>query len=262
MLPIPLSKLWRFRELLYMITWRDIRIRYKQSAMGFLWAILMPSLIVGAGVLVRLGAAKYTGAPLSVDDIASVIVRAVAWAFFIASIRFGTNSLIGNSSLVTKIAFPKEVFPIAATLSSLFDFAIASIAVLLVLVCIGWTPTFAALWAVPLILMLVMFTAGLALLLSAANLFFRDVKYIVEILLTYAIFFTPVLYDAAMLGKWRPLIMLNPVAPILEGLADSLVHGRTPDLQWTAYSFGMSAAALSVGYWLFKQLEPKFAESI
>src|SRR5882672_7535747 len=163
MLPIPLSKLWRFRELLYMITWRDIRIRYKQSAMGFLWAILMPSLIVGAGVLVRLGAAKYTGAPLSVDDIASVIVRAVAWAFFIASIRFGTNSLIGNSSLVTKIAFPKEVFPIAATLSSLFDFAIASIAVLLVLVCIGWTPTFAALWAVPLILMLVMFTAGLAL---------------------------------------------------------------------------------------------------
>jgi ABC-type polysaccharide/polyol phosphate export permease len=257
-----MAALWRCRELLYMITWRDIRIRYKQSIMGLLWAILMPSLIVGAGVLVRFGGAKYTGAALNVNDIASVMVRAVAWSFFIAGVRFGTNSLIGNATLVTKIAFPKEVFPIASTLSSLFDFAIASIAVLLVLVCIGWVPGLMALWVIPLIFMLGLLTTGFALLLSAANLFFRDVKYLVEILLTYAIFFTPVLYDAAMLGKWAKLIMFNPVAPILEGLAETLVHGRAPDLFWTSYAFGMSVLALVIGYWLFKQLEPKFAESI
>jgi lipopolysaccharide transport system permease protein len=256
------SKLWQFRELLYMVTWRDIRIRYKQSAMGLLWAILMPSLVVGAGVLVRFGGAKYTGIALKFDDIASVMVRAVSWSFFIAGIRFGTNSLISNSTLVTKISFPKEVFPIAATLSSLFDFAIASVAVLILLFCIGWVPGAAALWALPLMLMLCMLTTGLALLLSAANLFYRDVKYLVEILLTYAIFFTPVLYDASMLGKWRDLVMLNPVAPILEGLSATMVQGHAPELGWTLYSFAASAAAFFVGYWLFKQLEPKFAESI
>jgi len=257
-----ITTLWRFRELLYMVTWRDIRIRYKQSVMGLLWAILMPSLIVGAGVLVRLGGAKYTGATISVDDVASVMVRAVAWSFFIASIRFGTNSLIGNSTLVTKIAFPKEVFPVAATLSSLFDFAIASTAVLVVLFVIGWMPGLAALWAVPLIVELGMLTTGLALLLSAANLFFRDVKYLVEVLLTYAIFFTPVLYEASMLGKWSQLIMFNPIAPILEGLSDALVRNRAPDPGWAAYSLAVSSFCLLVGYRLFKQLEPKFAESI
>ena len=245
-----------------MVAWRDVRIRYKQSVMGLLWAILMPSLIVGAGILVRVGGAKYTGTTISFDDVASVMVRAVAWSFFIAGIRFGTNSLLGNSTLVTKIAFPKEVFPIAATLSSLFDFLIASAAVLLTLVVIGWVPTLHAFWGLFLVFMLVMLTTGLSLLLSAANLFFRDVKYIVEIMLTYAIFFTPVLYEASVLGKWRTLVMLNPMAPILEGLADTMVYGRMPEPQWMAYSFVVSAATLLIGYWLFKQLEPKFAESI
>jgi lipopolysaccharide transport system permease protein len=257
-----ISKLWQYRELLYMVAWRDVRIRYKQSVMGFLWAILMPSLIVGAGILVRVGGAKYTGSTISFDDIASVMVRAVAWSFFIAGIRFGTNSLLGNATLVTKIAFPKEVFPVAATLSSLFDFVIASAAVLLTLVVMGWVPTLQAFWGLLLLVMLIMLTTGLALLLSAANLFFRDVKYIVEIMLTYAIFFTPVLYEASVLGKWRTLVMLNPMAPILEGLADTMVYGRAPEPQWMVYSFVVSAATLLFGYWLFKQLEPKFAESI
>jgi lipopolysaccharide transport system permease protein len=257
-----ISKLWQYRELLYMVAWRDVRIRYKQSVMGLLWAILMPSLIVGAGILVRVGGAKYTGSSISLDDIASVMVRAVAWSFFIAGIRFGTSSLLGNATLVTKIAFPKEVFPIAATLSSLFDFAIATAAVLLALVAMGWVPTLQAFWGLLFLVMLAMLTTGLALLLSAANLFFRDVKYIVEIMLTYAIFFTPVLYEASVLGKWRTLVMLNPIAPILEGLADTLVYGRPPEPQWMAYSFVVSAATLLFGYWLFKQLEPKFAESI
>jgi len=257
-----ISKLWQYRELLYMVAWRDVRIRYKQSVMGFLWAILMPSLIVGAGILVRVGGAKYTGSTISFDDIASVMVRAVAWSFFIAGIRFGTNSLLANATLVTKIAFPKEVFPVAATLSSLFDFVIATAAVLLTLVVMGWVPTAQAFWGLLLLVMLVMLTTGLALLLSAANLFFRDVKYIVEIMLTYAIFFTPVLYEASVLGKWRTVVMLNPMAPILEGLADTMVYGRPPELHWIAYSFVVSAATLLFGYWLFKQLEPKFAESI
>jgi ABC-type polysaccharide/polyol phosphate export permease len=255
-------RLTRFSELLYMLTWRDIRVRYKQSIMGFLWAILTPSLVIGAGVLVRLGLARYAGREISTEEIMSLMVRAVPWTFFVAALRFGTNSLISNTSLVTKVAFPKEVFPISAILSSLFDFAIAGAALLLIIFAMGWMPSLHVLWAVILLLILTSFTAGLTLLLSAANLFFRDVKYLVEIVLTYAIFLTPVLYDASFVGEWQNVLMLNPVAPVLEGLANSVVFHRNPDPLWTAYSATVSVIALVVGYWSFIKLEVKFAESI
>jgi ABC-type polysaccharide/polyol phosphate export permease len=255
-------QLARSHELLFMLVWRDIRIRYKQTVMGFLWAILMPSLIVGAGAILRIALGRYSGSMVTAEDIASVMVRAVAWSFFISGIRFGTSSLLSNQELVTKLAFPKEVFPLAATLSSLFDFAIAAIAAVGILLVIGWQPAIHALWAIPLVLLLVALTAGFALFLSAANLFFRDVKYLVEVFLTFAIFFTPVLYDVAMLGKWADVALLNPVAPILEALSASVVHQRAPDFIWLSYSAVTSLFILLSGYWFFKQLEGKFAESI
>src|SRR5581483_7244427 len=245
-----------------MLTWRDIRVRYKQSIMGFFWAILMPSLVVGAGILVRLAAAQYSGNTLTSGAIASVMVRAAAWSFFIAGIRFGTNSLVGNSNIVTKIAFPKEVFPISAVASNLLDFAIALLAVLIVMVFMGWTPTLNALWTLPIILLLCARTIGLSLFRSAANLFFRDVKYLVEAFLTYAIFFTPVLYEASSLGKWKTLILLNPVAPLLENLAITLAAGQPPQMSWLIYSTLCTLALLCISYAIFKRLESSFAESI
>lgn len=245
-----------------MLVWRDIRIRYKQTIMGFLWAILMPSLIVGAGAIFRVALGRYSGSPVTAEDIATVMVRAVAWSFFISGIRFGTNSLLVNQELVTKLAFPKEVFPLAATLSGLFDFAVAATAAVGILLIIGWQPAIHALWAILLVLVLVALTAGFALFLSAANLFFRDVKYLVEVFLTFAIFFTPVLYDVTMLGKWADVALLNPVAPILEALSASLVYQRAPDFAWLSYSVCVSLFVLLGGYWFFKQLEGKFAESI
>jgi len=212
--------------------------------------------------LVRIAVAKYSNSTVTADDIASVIVRAVAWSFFTSGIRFGTSSLMANINLVTKLAFPKEVFPFAATLSSLFDFAIATAAAVGILLMIGWQPGINALWAIPLVLVLVALTAGLALFLSAANLFYRDVKYLVEVFLTYAIFFTPVFYDVTMLGEWSDLALLNPVAPILEGLSASVVLNRPPDAAWLSYSAIVSLFILVAGYWFFKQLEAKFAESI
>src|SRR5271168_3203788 len=203
-----LQTLLRYRELAYLFTWREIRIRYKQTVMGLLWAIFMPALIVSAGALVRVVASKWSGRPLSTQDIASVMVRAVIWAFFVSSIRFGTNSLTANANLVTKIAFPKELFPIAAVLSSLFDFAVAALVVAISLPLMGVPFHLQALWSIPLMLITVMLVVGLTLFLSAANLFFRDVKYLVEIFLTYAIFFTPVLYPASVAGQWRSLLYL------------------------------------------------------
>jgi ABC-type polysaccharide/polyol phosphate export permease len=230
--------------------------------MGLLWSILMPGLIVGAGILVRVAAAQFSGTELTLEDIGSVMVRAVPWSLFIAGIRFGTNSLISNSNLVTKIAFPKEVFPISAVLSNLFDFLIASAVVVVLMLVFGWRPTLEALWVFPLMGALVIFTVALSMILAAANLFFRDVKYLVEVFLTYAIFFTPVLYPASMLGKWKDLVMLNPIATLLEGIADAVVLGRAPEAGWTTYGAATSIILCVVGYWFFKRLESKFAESI
>ncbi|HEV7609477.1 MAG TPA: ABC transporter permease [Steroidobacteraceae bacterium] len=257
-----LKTLYRSRELLYLLTWRDIRVRYKQSVMGLLWAILMPLLIVGAGAMVRIGAAKWSGVAIKPEDMASVVVRAVIWAFFISAIRFGTNSLIGNATLVTKIAFPKEVFPIAAVLSSLFDFAVATVVVAIALPIIGIVPTVTALWFIPLLFFMIVQATGLAMILSATNLFFRDVKYIVEVFLTYAIFFTPVLYPASALGSWEKIVLLNPIAPLLEAMSNAIVDGRAPDPFWTTYSAVASLLFLFLGYTVFKKLEADFAESI
>jgi ABC-type polysaccharide/polyol phosphate export permease len=245
-----------------MLTWRDIHVRYKQSLMGLLWSILMPGLIVGAGILVRVVAAEFTGTAITTEDIGSVMVRAVPWALFISGLRFGTNSLISNASLVTKIAFPKEVFPLSAVLSNLFDFFIAAAVVIVTLLVLGWVPSLQALWAIPLTVAIVLFTMALSMILAAANLFFRDVKYLMEVFLTYAIFFTPVLYPASMLGEWEPIVMLNPIAPLLEGIADCVVLGRAPNLGWSVYGASSAVVLFLAGYVFFKSLESKFAESI
>ncbi len=120
-----LKELYKYRELLYMITYRDIKVRYKQSIMGFFWAILMPILIVMSGVVVRYGYSMVAHTPLKTGDIASLAVRSVPWAFIVSSIRFTCFSLTGNRDLVVKIYFPKEIFPLAAVLACLFDFAVA-----------------------------------------------------------------------------------------------------------------------------------------
>src|SRR4029453_2122444 len=140
-------------------------------------------------------------------------------AFFVSSLRFATLSLITNTNLVTKIYFPRELFPIAATLSQLFDFIVASIVLGVVLTAAGLVASAQLLWVPVLIVMLVSLVLALGLLLSALALFFRDVKFIVEVLLTFGIFFTPVFYDVEMFGEWAPILLLNPLAPILEGFA-------------------------------------------
>jgi len=257
-----LRELVASRELLYMITWREIRIRYKQSVMGLLWAVLMPIIITSAGVVVRLAASKVSGHPISAADIGGIGVKALAWAFFVSALRFGTMSLAGNSSLVTKIKFPRLIFPLSSVLTSLFDMAIAIPVLLIILPFAGAHLSVTLLWVPVLLVLLVVFAAGLCILFSAANLFFRDIKYIVEVVLTFAIFFTPVLFDSSFFGKWRSLFMLNPLTPVLEALNASVILGRQPDLMWLAYSAVVSTLLLWFGVVFFRGLEPRFAESV
>jgi ABC-type polysaccharide/polyol phosphate export permease len=257
-----LRELYKYRELLYMIAYRDIKVRYKQSIMGFLWAILMPILIVMSGVVVRYAYALVSGKPLGVPDIAGVAVKSVPWAFLVSSIRFACMSLTNNRELVTKIYFPREIFPVAAVMASLFDFFVASgaLLILLLLIRIGWSVYLA--WTPALLLGMVLLAIGIGMIVSAASLFFRDVKYIVEVLLTFGIFFTPVFYDVRMLGTKGKWLLLNPAAPILEGLSACVARHQPPELTWLAYSFAFGLTAVLGGYVFFKHLEPAFAEGI
>jgi len=257
-----LRELWSRRDLLLAITRRDIRVRYVQSVMGVLWAVLMPALVVIAGILVRVALAKIQDRPPQPMELVSVSVRSLPWAFLVSAIRFGTNSLLSNESLVAKIYFPKEVFPLAAMLSSLFDLAVAAAALAIVLGLAGVSATVHILWVPPLLAVLVLFATGLALLLSAANLFYRDVKYLVEVALTFGIFFTPVFYETALFGPWGRLILLNPAAVVLESLGTAVVSHRAPDPLWLSYAAFVSLVVCATGYRLFKRLEPRFAEVI
>jgi lipopolysaccharide transport system permease protein len=252
----------QYKELLFMLTSRDIKIRYKQSIMGFAWAVLMPVLIIGSGLIVMVAFSTLSGKPLNRADVLSIAIKSVPWAFFVGAIRFATNSLVVNKELVTKIYFPREILPFASVLANLFDFLIAS-AVLISVLCLARIGVSIYLCWVPIILLLlVLFSAGLALLLACANLFFRDVKYLVEVCLTYGIFFTPVFYSANTLGKMGKFLLLNPIGPILESLRDVVILHRSPNVYWLAYSAAWAIVGFYISWIIFRRTQASFAESI
>jgi ABC-type polysaccharide/polyol phosphate export permease len=257
------SQEWvHYKDLLFMLTWRDIKIRYKQSIMGFAWAILMPVLIVGSGLIVMVAFSTLSGKPVNKLDVLSVAIKAVPWAFFVGGIRFATNSLVMNKELVTKIYFPREILPLASVLANLFDFAIAGSVLILILMGVRVGASVHLLWVPVYLLLLLLLTAGFGMLLACANLFFRDVKYLVEVILTYGIFFTPVFYSASTLGKWGPILLLNPVGPILEGLRDTVILHKSPNLHWLVYSTVWAIAGVLISWRIFQRAESSFAESI
>lgn len=274
-------ELVQYRELLWQMVIRDLKIRYKQAVMGFAWAILMPLIIVASGLLVKYAMAQMAGGTIDSRDISGMAVKALGWAFFVGAVGFAVSSLTGNINLVTKIYFPREVFPFSAVVTQVFDSAIGGLAVvgvLLVLAQTGISLTWC--WALPLLALLVLFTAAAALLLSCANVFFRDVKYIVQVILTFGIFFTPIFYEPQFFGpKGCTLMMLNPLTPLLEGLRLAVVehHNLASSLAvlstrgeeilaWSPWYFAYSAVWSLFGFlgswWVFHKREFVYAEYI
>jgi len=249
-----------YRELLYQMTRRDLMLRYKQTVMGFGWAIFMPlvNTVVFSIIFTRV-APLDVGMPYPLFAFCGLL----AWNFSASAFRFAMISLTTNTSLVTKVYFPREIFPLSAVLVSLVDFAVGSLAVIALMVYYRVTPTW-TLVALPVIVLVhVMFTASLCLLLAMANLFYRDVKYIFEVLVTVWMFATAVLYPVASLSnRFGLLLQLNPMTPIIEGYRSVLMRGSLPD----PVSFGVAAtmsAVLLVTCWVaFHRAEFQFAENV
>jgi len=256
------KEIMKYQDLLFMLTFRDIRIRYKQAAMGFLWAIFMPIVAVAAGMIIKVAMARVGGREVEMLGIVSIAVKVLPWSFFISALRFAVSSLIGNANLVTKIFFPRAVLPLAAILACLFDFSIACLVLVVMLTFAKLGVSIFLLWIPLLIIMLFFFVSGLGLILAAANLFYRDVKYVVEVILTFGIFFTPVLYEAKIFGQWKNLLLLNPVGSILESINAAVVLKQMPDPFWLTYAGIMSVAVFFIGMHIFQKLEYRFAENI
>lgn len=254
--------IFEYRDLMFMLTTRDLRVRYKQAAMGFMWAIFMPMVAVFAGILIKKAMSVVSHQPLETHSIISIAVKVLPWTFFISSIRFSVQALVGNSSLVTKIYFPRAVLVLSAILACLFDFAVAMVVMVILVSVLGVGVSVQLLWLPLLILLLIMYTFGLGLILASANLFYRDIKYVVEILLMFGIFFTPVFYEASAFGQWGPIMLLNPLGSILEELNRTVVYHQPPELLWLGYAVAASVVIFVLGVKVFNKTEPYFAENI
>lgn len=271
--------IWEHRDLLEQLTLRDIRLRYKQAVMGVAWAVFMPCLIVLSGLVIRLAMAHLSGEHVVSVDIANIAIKGVGWAFFVGALGFATNSLVGNANLVTKIYFPREVLPLASVFAQAFDTGIGLLVLAVVFPFLGVRLHASLAWVPLLLILLVCFTTAVSLVLSACNLFYRDIKYIVQVILMFGIFFTPVFFDPSMLGvAGARLMILNPLTPILEGLRLCVIEGHNLALplvtshkgsalvMWQPleliYTAVWAFGGLIGGAVIFRRLQPLFAEFV
>jgi ABC-type polysaccharide/polyol phosphate export permease len=271
-------EVWESRELVAELVMRDIRVRYSQAVMGFAWALLMPLTIVLAGTMIRVAMATVSGRGLVPAIIGATAVKGITWAFFSGSLGSSTASLLSNKPLIKKLYFPREVLPLSALLAQAIDTSIGAAALAVALPFLGLTISPALLWVPVLALLLFTLSLAVGLFTSCANLFFRDVKYLVSVVLTFGIFLTPVFFEPVMLGQvGGRLLMLNPISPIIEGMRLTIIEGHNlleplvvynrngvGVLSWTPwyllYTAGVSLVGLVLSMRVFRRSAIMFAE--
>jgi len=213
---LKLDELWEYRELLYFLTWRDIKVRYKQTLLGAAWAIIQPlfTMVVFSLFFGRLAGIPSDGIPYPIFSFAAL----VPWSFFSTGLSNSSNSLVGSANLLKKVYFPRLAIPISTVLSGVIDFALAFVVLLGMMLFYGMTPTLNIVW-LPLLLLLALITSlGVGLWLSALNVQFRDVRYTIPFITQAWMFITPIVYPSSLLPEpWRTLYGINPMAGVVEG---------------------------------------------
>jgi lipopolysaccharide transport system permease protein len=256
-----LGELWRSHELLYFLVWREVKVRYAQTALGVAWAVLQPLLTVVVFTVFfnRVAHITTNGTPYPVFVLAGL----VPWLFFANGVTTASSSLVANTNLLTKVYFPRLVIPTASTVSGLPDFVIAFGLLLLVMAGYGVAPA-AAVAAVVLVLLLVLATClGVAIWLSALNVEYRDVRYLVPFLVQLWLLATPVAYPAAGLRQpWSVLIGLNPMAGAIELFRFVLLGTSAPPTATVVLSTAVALAILVTGTYHFRFMERRFADVI
>ncbi len=257
---VRLRELWNHRELLYFLTWRDFKVRYKQTILGVSWAILQPvlTMVVFTILFGRLANISSDGLPYPIFNFTAL----VPWTFFAYALSHASNSLVSSANILTKVYFPRLAMPLASVLSGMVDMGLAFTVLLAMMVYYGFMPTVNIIW-LPLFLLLAFVAAvGVALWLSAMNVLFRDVRYVIPFLTQMWFFITPIAYSSSMLDEpWRSLYGINPMAGVVEGFRWSLLGSpASPGLILVSC---ISAPILLVtGALYFSRMEKVFADVV
>jgi len=258
---LKLDELWEYRELLYFLVWRDIKVRYKQTVLGAAWAIIQPfmTMVVFSLFFGKLGKIPSEGVPYPIFSFAAL----VPWTFFATGLGQGANSLVGSQHLIKKVYFPRLVIPIASVFSGVVDFALAFLVLLGMMAYYGIYPTINILW-LPLFLLLALVTAlGVSLWLSALNVQFRDIRYTVPFLTQFWLFATPIAYPSSLLPEpWRTVYGLNPMAGVVEGFRWVLLGTATRPGPMILVSTLAAVTLLVTGAFYFRRMEKSFADVV
>lgn len=256
-----LRELWAYRELLFFLVWRDVKVRYKQTALGASWAIIQPffTMVVFSLFFGRLAGVPSDGLPYPIFSYAAL----VPWTFFANGLTHASNSLVASQDLLKKVYFPRLAIPTATVLAGVVDFVIAFGVLLGMMAYYGIVPSAQVVW-IPALLLLALVTAlGVGLWFAALNVLYRDVAYVVPFTVQFWLFATPIAYPSSMLPEpWRTLYGLNPMAGVVEGFRWSLLGTETAPGPMLAVSALAAAAILVGGVFYFRRMERTFADEV
>jgi len=255
------SELWAYRELLGFLTWRDLKVRYAQTFLGAVWAVLQPLLTMVVFSLFFGGLADVPsdGVPYPLFAYAALL----PWTFFANALTGASNAMVANQSLITKVWFPRLILPVAPMLAGGVDFLLAFVILVGMMVWFGVVPTLAIVWLPLLVLLALITSLGIGLILAAANVRYRDVRYVVPFLVQLWLFATPVAYPASLIdGPWRTIYALNPMVGVVEGFRWALLGADTAPGPILAVSTLAALVALAVGVVSFSRAERRFADVI
>lgn len=250
-----------YLELVRELTMREIKSRYKQSVLGYAWVILNPffQMLVMAFVFSKILRFPTIGTPYAIFLYAGLL----PWNLFSATLISSTNALVGNASLLTKIYFPREIFIISATLAKIVDFFLASTVFVAFMIIYAQPVTWNVLWFIPIFLIQQVFTYGLSLILSSVNLFYRDIQYVLSLVVMIWMYLTPVIYPTEIFPEQYKLIFqLNPMAVIINAYRQVILGGGMPNLTSLGIALGLSIFIVLIGRSIFKKLEGVFADVV
>ena len=256
-----LRDLWEYRELLFFLTWRDIKVRYKQTLLGAAWAVIQPffTMVVFSLFFGKLAGVPSDGVPYPLFSFAAL----VPWTFFAYSLTQSANSLVGNANLIQKVYFPRLVIPISSVLSGVVDFFLAFGVLLVMMLFYGFWPGLRMFWLAPLLFLTLVTALGVGLMLSALNVEYRDVRYTVPFLTQFWLFATPIAYPSSLLPEpWRTLYGINPMAGVVEGFRWVLLGTPGVPGPMVIASALVSLALLAGGAGYFRRMEKNFADVV
>lgn len=255
------QEVWRYRELLYFFTWRDLKVRYKQTAIGVLWAVFQPfmTMVVFSVFFGKLAKIPSEGIPYPIF----VYVGLLFWQFFSTALSETSNTLIANQSIVTKIYFPRLILPLSSVLTKLVDFFIAAVILVGLMAYYGWMPHWHGIVLLPFLLFIAfMASSGAGLILASINVKYRDVRYALPFFIQILLFVTPVIYPASIAGKYAWILALNPMSGVIQAARASLLGTQSVDWVLLGLACIITTILFIVGVLSFKKTERYFADII